>query len=242
MSHTPLIVLIHGAWAASWVWNPIIGTLTDAGCATLAVDLPDVDPDQTTELDSNVDHVVAQIADFAGPIILVGHSGGGLTATAVAEHIPERITGIVYVAGMMLPSGMSFEELRSEIPGMPTPLGIEVFLEPAGAVPGSVVPADAAVAVFFHRAPPHHAVAAARRLRPQPDAGRMMTPHWTPERYGVIPRLYIEAVHDRTIPLALQRHMQLRTPGARVVTLDSDHAPQMSAPGELAKALLDFTA
>ncbi|OOL30622.1 hypothetical protein GQ85_18710 [Rhodococcus rhodochrous] len=46
-------------------------------------------------------------------------------------------------------------------------------------------------------------------------------------------RLYVEATLDRTVPLVAQREMQRLVPGARVVTLDTDHAPQLSARDEL---------
>jgi len=69
-----------------------------------------------------------------------------------------------------------------------------------------------------------------------------MAPAWTPERFGSIPRLYVEATLDRSVPLVTQRAMQDRVPGARVVTLDSDHAPQLSAREALVAALVDFCA
>ena len=67
-----------------------------------------------------------------------------------------------------------------------------------------------------------------------------MAPTWTPERFGSVPRLYVEATLDRSVPIVTQREMQRLVPGARVVTLDSDHAPQLSARDELAAALAEF--
>ena len=59
----------------------------------------------------------------------------------------------------------------------------------------------------------------------------------TPERWGSLPRTYVECTEDRTIPISSQRRMQAMSPGARVVTLDADHSPYLSRPVELADAL-----
>jgi pimeloyl-ACP methyl ester carboxylesterase len=42
-----------------------------------------------------------------GKVILVGHSAGGMTISAVAEQIPDLLLAIVYLAGFMAPNGMS---------------------------------------------------------------------------------------------------------------------------------------
>jgi hypothetical protein len=59
----------------------------------------------------------------------------------------------------------------------------------------------------------------------------------TAERFGRVPRAYIETVYDNAVPLALQRAMQAALPCNPVVTLDTDHSPFYSAPGALADAL-----
>ena len=94
--------------------------------------------------------------------------------------------------------------------------------------------------MFFHEADPAAAIGAARRLVPQLETARLMAPTWTPARFGTVPRLYIEATLDRTVPLATQRDMQRLTPGAAVVTLETDHAPQLSMAAELAHALVQW--
>jgi len=59
----------------------------------------------------------------------------------------------------------------------------------------------------------------------------------TAERWGSLPRTYVECTADRTIPITSQRRMQAMSPGARVITLDADHSPYLSRPAELADAL-----
>jgi hypothetical protein len=62
--------------------------------------------------------------------------------------------------------------------------------------------------------------------------------HLSPERFGRVPRVYIEATQDRSVHLPLQRCMQGLTPCLAVYTLDTDHAPQLSAPEALTSILI----
>lgn len=237
----PLLVLVHGAWAEAWVWDPVIGMLRAQGLDVVAVELPGWrEPEERSTIAENVRVVADAIGDHLGAAFLVGHSGGGITVSAAGEEFAGRLAGVVYVAGIMLPSGVGFDELRAEVTDDPAELGAAPFVEPALEGRGTTVPTDAAVALLFQRAAPADAVAAARRLVPQWNAGLDLVPTWTAAGLGSVPRLYVEASDDRDIPLRIQRHMQRRSPGAEVVALDSDHAPQLSAPEELADAIARF--
>ncbi|MEA9985833.1 alpha/beta fold hydrolase [Subtercola sp. RTI3] len=229
------MILIHGAWAGSWVWQSTAACLEAAGFRVVAIDLPGVGSHpghaSLASLESHVTAVTDVIAGSRG-VYLVAHSGGGVIATAVAEALPRQISGIVYVAGIMLPSGMSFGELCAEIENTsPDANGIMPYLELASG--STSVPPEAGVAVFFNQAPTADAIGASRQLGPWPDAVLSPVVTWTPDGFGSVPRLYLEAEFDRSIPLAMQRHMQQRTPGAARITLASDHAPQLSQPDEL---------
>ncbi|MDJ0112679.1 alpha/beta hydrolase, partial [Rhodococcus erythropolis] len=79
-----------------------------------------------------------------------------------------------------------------------------------------------------------------RMLVPQLESARLMAPVWTEERFGTVPRLYVECTLDRTVPIEAQRAMQKLVPGAQVVSLDTDHAPQLSRLPELIEAIADF--
>jgi pimeloyl-ACP methyl ester carboxylesterase len=239
----PTVVLVHGAWAGSWVWGPVVPRLAELGYDVMALDLPGAgDPEECSALAEQVAVVCRAVDGSAGPLVLVGHSGGGIVATAAAEELADRVAAVVYVAGMMLPSGTHFDDFRAEIGSEPDQLGVAPYLELALGGRGTVVPPEVAVAVLFQLAPPAAAIAAAGQLRPQWTTGLDIVATWTAERFGRIPRLYVETGQDRDLPPALQQHMQRRTPGAEVVRLDADHAPQLSATAELVAALHDFVA
>ncbi len=51
--------------------------------------------------------LVKEAASFSdGKVILVGHSAGGMTISAVAEQVPNLLLAVVYLAGFMVPNGM----------------------------------------------------------------------------------------------------------------------------------------
>ncbi|QGZ30611.1 alpha/beta fold hydrolase [Stutzerimonas stutzeri] len=239
------VVLIHGAWAGSWVWDGLIDPLLAAGYVPHAVDLPGNGNDDTRAAHVTLEAYVAHVSDLIdrldGPVHLVAHSGGGLTATAVAERRAERIAGIAYVAGMMLPSGIGFAEACAELlPTTPDAVGIGPFLQRSVDGLGTCVPVESACALFFHDVPQPQALAAAQRLCAQPDGGRVAVVHWSAERFGRLPRLYVECSADRSVVPAVQRWMQTHVPGAERVTLECGHVPQLAAPEALLAALLSF--
>jgi len=235
---TRTLVLIHGAWQGSWAfdaWRPL---LEARGWRTVAVDLPDLLPQAGDGLDCYAAHVADVLAAQPGPCVVLGHSGGGLTASQVAELVPDRVAALVYLVGMMLPSGMSFSDL---IAAQPTSDfgGIVPHLERLEGGTVTAVPPEAALDIFLHDCPPDAARIAAAKLRPQPEAGRAVTPRLTAERYGRVLRIYVEATQDRSIDIRLQRAMQALSPGATRITLDCGHVPQLALPDLLTERLCD---
>jgi pimeloyl-ACP methyl ester carboxylesterase len=168
-------------------------------------------------------------------VVLAGHSRGGLVISEAAEQAPEAIDSLAYICALMLPQGVSrsdFRDLQAPNPAFdaivsPLPHGQGTIVDPAGA-PG----------VFAQLSPPDLARAAAARLVAEPTGLRATPVMVSDDRWGRIPRTYIECLQDRTIPIADQRLMQEMSPGSRIVSLDCDHSPFLSDPDGLTRALL----
>ncbi len=238
-------VLIHGAWAGSWVWDRLIPYLSRAGLECHAVDLPGNGSDATSPaevtFESYLTHLTGVVSVLNRPVSLVAHSGGGNVASAFAERCPGLVSRIAYIAGIMLPDGSSFagiiEKARKEFPGA-AGVNPSVVYSEDGLV--TRIPPEAAIAHFFNDCSCEDAREAASRLTPQGEGGRSVVMRVTAERFGRIPRLYVEALDDRSVILPVQRIMQALTPGARAVSLATGHAPQLSAPAQLAAAIIPF--
>src|SRR3954452_24972649 len=116
MSGSPraTFVLIHGAWQGAWAWDTIVPRLKAAGHDAIAVDLPgnghNPMPPAEVNLERYADHLVGIIDGTAGPIIMVGHSSGGIPAAQACELRPERMALAIFVTAFLLPDGMSLLE------------------------------------------------------------------------------------------------------------------------------------
>jgi pimeloyl-ACP methyl ester carboxylesterase len=236
-------VLIHGAWQGSWVWRDFAPYLREAGFEPHAVDLPGNGADDTplheVNIERYIDHVAGLIDTLDGDVVIIAHSGGGVVGTGVAEARCERIKAVVYIAGMMLPSNMHFGHVlaqeKAEERGL---MGIGPYLEWNEDHSVSTVPPEAGAKIFLNDMPYDVAIEGAQHLTPQAEPGRALQTRWTPQRFGSVPRLYVECVRDLSVMQPIQQAMQAMVPGARRIVLDAGHAPHVSQPQALAEALI----
>lgn len=118
------IVLIPGFWLDASSWDDVVPVLEQAGHRPRPVTLPGMERDADRSgvtLRDQVDAVVALVDRLDdGPVVLVGHSGGGAVAHATADARPERIARVVYAAGEPLGHGEiindGFPSANGEIP------------------------------------------------------------------------------------------------------------------------------
>ncbi|MEK6325850.1 MAG: alpha/beta hydrolase, partial [Acidobacteriota bacterium] len=77
---------------------------------------------------------------------------------------------------------------------------------------------------------------------PEPTAPLGTPLSITEERWGRIPRYYIECLADKAIPPEVQKAMYMAIPVKKVFSMNASHAPNFSAPQELAEYLLAVAA
>lgn len=233
-------ILIHGAWHGGWCWEHVAPLLTAEGHQVLAPDLPGMGAD-TTAFGSNP---LSQWADFVAdlasraeaPVILVGHSRGGLVISEVAERVPDRIDTLVYLTAFLLEQGQSLVDVAGRYPEV----GLGAVIRPAADPSCLEIDCEPALPIFYGRTSEALARAAATRLTPEPAAALTAPVKISAERFGRVARVYIEATDDLVISLEMQREMHAALPCERVIALDSDHSPFYSMPSELAQALLSL--
>jgi pimeloyl-ACP methyl ester carboxylesterase len=233
-------VLIHGAWHGGWCFDDVRLLLEAQGHKVITPDLPGMggtDAELAAVTLSGWADFVSDICNAQGePVILAGHSRGGIVISETAERVPDRLAALVYICAMMLPDGMSRAQWR-EKHGQPNPEFAAIQRDHPGGH-AKIIDTTHAIPVFAQLSPPEKAEAAMARLVAEPDGPRTEPLHLTADRYGSVPRHYIECLHDRTIPIADQRTMQALQPCASVTALDADHSPFLSAPQALADALI----
>ena len=230
-------LLIHGAWHGGWCWRSVAPLLEARGHTVLAPDLPGHGDDRTPAATVTLQSYAARICEIAGAqteaVILAGHSLGGVAITQAAENCPQYIGALVYVCAFLPCNGDSAITWASQ--------------DRESMVNTSVDPRDDGTIAFkpertretFYGSCPDADVAFAQsRLVAEPMAPSGTPVETTAERWGRIPRYYIECKRDRAITLELQREMQQHSPCRQTFSIDTDHSPFFSASGQLADVLL----
>jgi pimeloyl-ACP methyl ester carboxylesterase len=230
-------VLVHGAWHNAWCWEGVAGDLRAAGHEVDAIDLPghgaDATPHGEVTLDAYADRIVDAIGPDGDPVVLVGHSMGGIAITQAAERAADRLSRLVYVTAFLPRDGESLADLASLPEGAPDLVMPNAIIEP----PDAIFPEPAARGAFYHRCAPADADAAVAHLNPQPLPPLATPVTITDDGAAGVERHYIACTDDQAIRIALQRRMVEASPCASVTELDADHSPFLSRRGELVTAL-----
>ena len=231
-------VLVHGSWHGAWCWYKVIAALERAGHRVLAPDLPSLGIDKTPVADVSLrtwtDSVGRTVSAQTEPVVLVGHSRGGIVISEVAEAMPEKIARLVYVCAFLLRDGESLLQLtRAD----PTSVLLD-NLVPSEDQKSATVRADVVKDAFYAECSDEDVALARSLLAPEAMAPLATPLRLTAERFGRVPRVYIECLRDRAVPPALQKRMYSAQPCERLITIDTDHSPFFSAPDELVSHLL----
>jgi len=231
-------VLVHGAWHGGWCWEKVAPLLEAAGHRAVAVDLPgrggDPTPPGAITLESYVGHLCAVLEAQPEPVVLVGHSLGGVSITGAAERLPERIRCLVFVTAFLLGDG---EKARDIIAGDRASLIHGSFVT-APDRSYTTVPREALKPLFFADCSDEDVERSAARLGPETTAIPRAAVHWTAERFGRLPRYYVRCLRDRMITPERQSEMIAAVGCDRVFDLDTGHSPFLAAPGRLVEILL----
>lgn len=230
-------LLIHGAWHGAWCWRKIVPLLEAKGHTVSAPDLPGHGDDKAdtanVTLQSYTDCICKLICAQTGPVILVGHSMGGIAITQAAENCPEQVEALVYLCAFLPRNEESLMTWASQ--------DHESMVNPSTVDPL----ADGVVGfkpqysreAFYGNCRDEDVTFAQSHLVAQ-SAAPFGTPVQTSvERWGRISRYYVECERDRAITLKLQREMQKHSPCRQTFSIDTDHSPFLSAPEQLADIL-----
>ncbi|MYZ05855.1 alpha/beta fold hydrolase [Streptomyces sp. SID2999] len=279
----PTFVLVHGAFANSFSFAPLQAELGLLGHRSVAVDLPGhgfaatythayqapQDPEalaaapgaiKGVTLADNVAHLIGVLerAKPNGPVILVAHSRGGITATAAANTRPDLIDRLVYVsawAPVDLEAGQYYAEpematadpasLALALVGNPAELGLLrvnfrtsdpealAALKAAFLADGT----DDEFLVFLNTFQPDE------NLDAGTSADRAQADTW-----GRVPKTYVRLADDASMPLALQdrliREGDALTPDNPydVRTLPGSHLKWLVDPAQAARVLGELAA
>ena len=113
------VILIPGFWLDASSWHDIVPAVRAAGHEPRPITLPGlVPPDPGVGLRDQVDFVIELVDAAAGPVVLVGHSGGGAVAHAVVDARPDRVAKVIYVDSLPLGHGGIINDEFGVVDGM----------------------------------------------------------------------------------------------------------------------------
>jgi pimeloyl-ACP methyl ester carboxylesterase len=233
------VVLVHGAWHDSSCWEPLRAELESRGLRTVAPDLPSDRPGigAAEYTRAVVDAVDGNTADGNGPVMLVGHSLGGLTVPVAAQLFgPERVSALVLVAALLPGPGRSWnDQARADRTMMAPGFGAGAQRREDGTTAWT---GEAAYAGLYRDVAEESSAelvrAAVAGLRPQAWAvGKEVTPL---RAWPAVRTVSIVCAEDRVVSPAWSRRAAA-TLGADVVELAGGHFPMLTRPVELAEIL-----
>ena len=236
----PTLVLVHSAWLGGWSWGHTTPFLEKTGYKVIAPDLPAHGQDKTklsdVTLDSYVERIVSLIDQEEGQCILVGHSFSGVVISQVAEKRSNKISSLVYLCAALLPNGASFLQAVEGVKGSIV-LDNLVMSEDQASVGIKEEVIHEAVA---HDVPEEAFLAAKPMIVNEPTKPLGTPLSITEEKWGSIPRYYIETLNDNAIPPEVQKSMYTALPVKKVFTMNTSHAPNFAQPEELAQNILSI--
>ena len=210
---------------ATWWWSRMTQPLAKLGVPSVAVALPSCGEtgDTLGDLYDDVEACREAIAQADGPVVLCGHSYGGMIITEAGAD--DRVTQLLYVTSVMPGAGQSQADL---IGSEPAP-----WLQPGDDGTVGVDP-DMIREFFLQDCDQATTEQAVSRLTRQ-----SLTPFTQPPRqiaWQQKPATYFVCTEDLATPPAAQRR-RVRA-NARLVEFSAGHHPFLSRPAEFAHSIV----
>ena len=215
------IVLVHGGFVDGSGWQGVHDILTKDGYEVIVVQNP------TISLADDVVVTRRAIAAAKNPVVLVGHSYGGVVITEAGND--PKVTSLVYIAAFAPDAGESVQTLianpppGASVPPILPPQDGFLALDKAKFAAAFAADVDPATAQFMANAQVPWGLEAA--------GGAVTTAAWRSK-----PSHYLVATDDHMIPPSAQRQMAQRA-GAQVTETSGSHAVYVSRPEEVARTI-----
>lgn len=228
----PTVVLVHGAFADSSSWNPVIEELKDDGYPVVAAANP------LRGLHSDAEYLGSVLDSVSGPIVLAGHSYGGSVMSQSAVDRP-NVKALVYIASFILEPGETTAQLAAEFPGAqlgPALSSVPITMPDGGDGTDLYIEQEEFQRVFAADVAPETAALMAATQRPITDAA--LNEPATAAAWKTIPSWNLVTTADLAIPAEAMRFMGERA-GAHTVEVDASHAVTVSQPGAVADLIAE---
>ena len=237
-------LFVHGASHGGWAWKKVVPLLQAQGHRVQAIDLPSHGDDQTPPEKVTLDDYVHKVVDVAsaqpGPVILVGHSSGGVTIAQAAERLGVvKVEKLIFLDAFLPKNGESVFSLAAKfLPPSNTgePAFTDSFIFDQDQTTFTLD--TASVAHFlYHDCSAVDISFAKANLSKQPVAPFATPVQVTDAIYGAIPKYYIICSEARNGDMS---EMAKNLTMTKIDSLPTGHSPFFSRPETLVDLIVSF--
>lgn len=219
------VVIVHGAFADGSGWRGVYNVLVKKGYNVTIVQNP------LTSLKDDVDATTRILDRQDGPVILVGHSWGGVVITEAGMH--EKVVGLVYVAAYQPDKGENTLQWAGSLPTLPE---------------FGILPPDEKGVVYYDKAKFHAGFAGDLSkseadflfASQQPIFGQSFATPVAEAAWKIKPTYGIVATEDKSINPDIERNMYKRS-NTKTTEIKGSHVIFASHPDAVAKVIIAAT-
>jgi pimeloyl-ACP methyl ester carboxylesterase len=231
----PTVVLVHGAFADASGWYGVQERLEDKGYKVLSP----ANPLRGVSADSA--YIKSVLSQISGPIVLVGHSYGGVVITNAATGNP-NVKALVYIAAYAPDAGdtvLTLGQLGKEGQIGPSTLDIRNFPNPDGSTgQEGTIKLDVFREIFA--ADLSKKLARNMSLAQRPASLVALGEPSGPPAWKTIPSYYMIAGADKAIGADTEKAMAKRINPKKTITVKgASHVVMISQPKTTADFILD---
>ena len=228
MSMKPTVVFVHGAFADSSGWSDVITQLKAEGYPTVAI----ANPLRGVQYDA--DYVISLLRTITGPIVLVGHSYGGMVISNAVDGT-SNVVALVFVAGFAPERGESPADLAGRFPGGTLGETLSTVPLPDGNT-DLYIQQDKFWAQFAADVPEEQAIVMAATQRPITEFGLIGAS--AAAAWKALPSWFIYGELDKNIPAAAHRFMAERANARNTTEIKgASHVVMMTNPDAVANLI-----
>jgi len=218
------VVLVHGAFHDGWCWELVRQQLDERGVPNQALDLP------FSGLAGDAAAVGKLLDAIDGPVVLIGHSYGGMVISRAASG-RDDVAHLVYLCAVQVDEHVDLATAMTTSDEL-----MSAFV--AGDDGAMSVDPAAAPAVFYHDCDDELTATAVSHLRGMAFGVVQDDDDPPPAAWKQIESTYVVCSDDQTIAPESQRKMA--TNANHVVEWDTSHSPMLSRPELVADLLTDL--
>ncbi|WP_276480246.1 alpha/beta fold hydrolase [Paraflavitalea pollutisoli] len=216
------IVLVHGAFADGSSWVKIIPTLKAKGYNVIAVQNP------LSSIEEDVAATKRAIALMEGPVLLVGHSYGGMVVTEAGND--PKVAGLLYVCALVPDDNQSVQDVTGAFPAAPG--SAEIRPDASGFL--------SLTSKGIHNNFAQDLTKGEKDLlfvTQGPWSVKATTDKISQAAWKTKPAWCIIGIDDQMVPVALAR-AEARMIKAKALELKSSHVPMLSMPDKVAAFII----